>query len=150
MEVQDAIKGIGKPQVQRLKDLGMGLKMGKVFGRRVLVEPIKPFTEIEEAEKKGLLYFPDSVKEQNTPMPSTGIVLQLGLELIEEFTIGRVGSDVVPESEWPLRPGDAVMYSKYAGSEASIDRGVYRILQFEEIMCTLDITNPEAYAITTD
>lgn len=124
----------------------MGLKMGKVFGRRVLVQPIEPFTEMQDVEKRGLLYIPDKVKDTNMPMPTTGIVLKLGDDLIkwEEKPDGRL------ISYCGLNEGDAVMFGKYAGTEATIDKVTYRILLFEEIMCTLEVTNEEAYAVTTD
>jgi co-chaperonin GroES (HSP10) len=184
MDIQQAKAAITIPQVNRLKDLGMGLKMGRVFGTRVLVQPVNPFTEVDRLEKEGLLYAPKNAKDQATPLPSTGVVLQLGEGLINQFKgsgthisywVGkRDGRDIevevtendeyfnvsglrresrimyVEEQNWPLRVGDMVMFSKYAGSEPTVEQVTYRMLNFSEIMCTLIATEPEAYAVTTD
>lgn len=133
----------------------MGVSMGKVFGRRVLVQPIEPNTKALELEKEGLLYRPANAVEATTPLPSTGIVIQLGEELIREFL--RLSAQELPDEDihtvdefWPLRPGDYVMFSKYGGTEIAVDKETYRVLLFEEIMCTLEVANPEAYAVVTD
>lgn len=123
----------------------MGVSMGKVFGRRVLVQPIEPTTKATELQKEGLLYIPDNAKESATPAPSTGIVLQLGEGLIRDFRL-----DYGTESLWPLAEGDYVMFSKYGGTEIAVDKETYRVLLFEEIMCTLLVANSEAYAVVTD
>lgn len=137
---------ISNPQLHRLKDLGMGFKMGKVLGRRVLVQPVTPFTEMDRVEKEGLLYMPEKAKEQNTPAPTTGIVLQLGEELLDEY---KVDYDDVPA--WPIKPGDGVLFGKYSGIEATVGNVTYRILNADDILCTIvDAENPEAYAVTTD
>lgn len=137
----------------------MGMKMGKLFGTRVLVQPIKPHTELDEVEKKGLLYIPETVKDQNTPLPSVGFVLALGDQLIQDFkypdgwypNYGEEKDMIgLPDSEWPIKEGDAVMFSKYAGSEVAIDKETYRIIEYKEIMCTLLCEDQEAYAVTTD
>lgn len=125
----------------------MGVSMGKVFGRRVLVQPIEPNTKALELEKEGLLYRPANAVEATTPLPSTGVVIQLGVDLIKEFA--KAGSSHL-DDYWPLRPGDYVMFSKYGGTEIAVDKETYRVLLFEEIMCTLLVANPEAYAVVTD
>lgn len=58
-------------------------------------------------------------------MPSTGIVVQLGQEVSEEFRLR------CPE-------GTAVMFSRYAGTDAMIDEEEFRIMDSREIMCTLE------------
>lgn len=134
MDTKEVRESMTRPQVQRLKDLGMGLKVGKVLGSRVLVKPIQPFTEMDRVEKAGLLYAPKSVKDANTPLPTTGIVLQLGPLLLPNCGVEE---------------GDAVMFSRYAGMDIVVDQGDFKLLQIEEIACTLEMTK-DALEVTTE
>ncbi len=129
---------ISTPQLNRLKDLGMGFKMGATLGRRVLVQPVEPFTEMDEVEKKGLLHIPESVKKQNTPLPTTGVVLSHG--------------HLLTDQERALMPeGCGIMFGKYSGTECVVAHVTYRIVPFDEILCTVvDAESPEAYAVTVD
>lgn len=145
MDSREQIAAISKPQLARLKDLGMGLKIGTVWGTRVLIQPIDPYTEIDRIKKEGLLVFTKLSEESNKPKPSTGVIVQLGEATIQDWT-ARLG----PETEWPLREGYMVMFGKYAGAEFIIDQVEYRILDISEIMCTVMASNPEAYAPVTD
>ncbi len=121
MNSSDLKKAIGKPSLLKLKEVGKGIRVGKVLGERVLIRTITPFTEMDRVEEKSLLYIPETVREANTPRPSTGIVVQVGSEV----------------DSLDIQPGTAVMFSRYAGSDVTVDEEEFRILELREIMCTL-------------
>lgn len=146
MEISEAKAAISKPQVNRLKDLGMGWKMGRVFGTRVLIQPIEAFTEMDRVKKAGLLVIPETVEQANKPKPCTGIVLQLGDELLKQSAYNLEFAQEQPT----LKIGDGVMYSKYSGTEFFIEQVEYRMLEFKEIMCTLEVVDDQAYGVVTD
>src|SRR5262245_33594814 len=98
----------------RLKELGSGIKVGRVLGTRVLVKPVTPFTEMDRLEKEGLLYAPKHVKEELTPRPTTGVVV-------------AVGQRVTLVSE-----GDMVMFSKFAGMDFLIEEEQLRIVHVDD------------------
>lgn len=88
-------------------------------------------------------------------------MLELGQELIQEFSskFGEIGYQLKPAGNytavypisWPLTPGDGVIFSKFSGVECTVDKITYRIVPFDEILCTVEeAENPEAYAVTTD
>lgn len=111
---------VAKPQVAKLKMLGEGLKVGVVLGRRVLVKPVIPFTDADRVEKEGRLIIPEQVKKDNTPLPSTGVIVQLGTQVKEE----------------ELQEGTGVCFSKFGGTQFVFDKEDYLILNVDEIMCT--------------
>lgn len=121
-------KAIGKPQIARLKALGSGAHVQVVLGNRVLIKTITPWTEGDRVEKEGLLYLPEDVKKANTPLPSTGIVVQ-------------VGRGVSPEDA-ELLEGAAVMFSKFAGSDFIVSEEEYKILEVPEVMCVISFDDP--------
>jgi len=121
MDQADLKQAMGKPQMLRLKQVGLGIKVGKVMGARVLVKTVKPWTEADEVEKKGLLYVPESVKKENTPLPTTGIIIMTGPDVPVDF----------------LQAGDMVMFPKFAGSDFQIENEDLRIIESKEILCTL-------------
>lgn len=123
MDLKELTAAVGKPQIARLKQVGKGVRLGVVLGERVLVKPIIPYTELDEIEKKGLLYMPESVKKDNTPLPSTGIVVAVGLGL-SEFDRHYLGE------------GTGVMFGKYAGVDIAIDGGEFKVLNAADVMCT--------------
>jgi chaperonin GroES len=127
MDLRDQKLALAKPQVARLKALGEGLKIGKVLGNRVLVKPAMPMTEMDRVEKAGTLVIPKAVKDANTPMPSTGVIVAIG--------------DIVGFSYYDdiLKEGTAVLFSKYSGADFIIDRVEYKILNVDEIMATLEV-----------
>ena len=94
------------------------------MGSRVLVKTVTPRTKMDEVEEKGMLYIPKSVKEQNTPMPTTGIILQLG-------AYANMNDDIT------LQVGDMVMFPKFSGCDFNIEEEDLRILEASEILCTL-------------
>lgn len=122
-EAKDLLKGLGRPQTARLKQLGSGIKITAVLGNRVLIKTIQPYTDLDRVEKEGLLYVPEGVKKDNTPMPSTGIIVMQGDDVVD--TRGRLGE------------GTAVMFSKFAGSDFVVDEQDFKILDVPEIMAVL-------------
>jgi chaperonin GroES len=131
MDTKEQRTILGKPQVQRLKDLGMGLRVARVLGDRVLVKPVTPWTEMDEVEKSGYIYVPEKVKEDNTPAPTTGVVVQMGPEVFDSMQVFE---------------GDMVMFSRYAGMDIVVDQGDFKLLRYSEIACVLEAVNPEAVA----
>ncbi len=124
---QDIRDALGNPQILRLKQIGKGVKVGKVLGDRVLVSTIIPTTEMDKVEKEGLLYIPKDMKDRNTPLPCTGVVIQ-------------VGDGVTCERQSQLASGTAVMFSRYAGTDFTVEQNDgFRILETREILCTLEI-----------
>jgi co-chaperonin GroES (HSP10) len=120
------------------------------MGSRVLVKTVKPWTELDEVEKKGLIVAPDWVKKENTPLPTTGIVLMVGPDVV----CGNCGhppsvahawenipmdypTDYCKEYQPSIQPGDMVMFPKFSGSDFNIEKEDLRILEAAEIMCTL-------------
>jgi len=108
-----------KPNLLRLKQIGAGIKVGKVLGSRVLVKTVVPRTDLDRVEEEGLLFVPKHVKTENTPLPTTGIVIQVG-----------PGVSVVTE-------GDMVMFPKFAGCDFKIENEDFRVVEEAEVMCTL-------------
>lgn len=128
MESKDLKTTLSRAQVTKLKALGAGIKVGKVMGRRVLVKLVIPHTAMDEVEKKGVLFIPETVKEANTPLPSTGVVVQIGQELKND--------DYTPKDSM-VQEGDMVMFSRFAGTDFIVEQEDYRMLEEQEIMCTL-------------
>lgn len=115
----------------------------------MLVKLVVPFTDMDRVEKAGLLVLPQTVKENNTPLASTGVIVKLGelfrsmpglYQMDEEDRI-RLGMD--PKEPPPvLQEGTMVMFSRFAGSDVRVDEEQFRILDESEIMCTLtDVNN---------
>lgn len=96
-----------------------------MLGRRLLVKTVIPFTEADRVEKEGLLYLPEQVKKDNTPLPSTGIVVTLG-------------EDCSQADRAVLCEGAMVMFSKYAGSDVILEEENFRVLEVPEIMAVLE------------
>lgn len=115
-----------KPQIQRLKQLTNGLEVGRVLGDRVLVKTVDPYTEMDRVEKEGLLVIPETAKEENSPLPTTGIVVAVGFN-----------AQTNARGEPILTEGDMVMFSKYAGTDVFLNEEAFRILDTKEILCTL-------------
>lgn len=125
---QDVQERIGKPQLLRLKALGSGVRVERVLGNRVLIKAITPFTDLDRVEKEGKLYIPKAVKDANTPLPSTGLVIEVGLG--------------VSADQAELLRGAAVMFSKFAGSDFVVDEEDFKILDVPEILCILAFDEP--------
>lgn len=141
MNQQELKEAIGRPQLSRLKALNEKVKVGKVLGSRVLVKTVTPETEMDRVEKEGRLVIPKAVKEQNTPMATTGVVLLVGPNVpCEECGHeGLVHQDGFICSTYRpmLQEGDMVMFSKFSGTDFRIETEDFRIMEASEIICTL-------------
>jgi len=91
----------------------------KPLGNRVVIEP----TDLDEQVSSGGIYIPDTAKEK----PQEGTVVALGP--------GRLTDDGkrVPME---LKVGDAVVYSKYAGTEYKEGEIEYLVLREDDILFT--------------
>ncbi len=85
---------------------------------------IEPYTLMDKLEAEGVLYAPQDAKEQNTPIATTGIVIQLS----EEFMGNR---KIITE-------GSCVMFGPYAGENVKFsDNCQLRILDEAQLICTV-------------
>jgi co-chaperonin GroES (HSP10) len=123
MEAKEHLAMLGKPEIEKLKAIGGGIKVARVCGRRLLVKPVTPFTEMDRLEKQGILYAPQTAKEANTPKPTVGVIVLVG--------------DMV---EGDFKEGEGVMFTKFAGSDIMVENEAFRIVHEDEILCTLDDT----------
>jgi len=89
----------------------------KPLGDRVIIEPL----EAEAAKSAGGIFIPDTAKEK----PQKGKVLAAGP--------GRTTDDgkLLP---LPVKAGDTVIYSKYAGTEYKQDGKEYLIVREADIL----------------
>ncbi|GAB4239849.1 MAG: co-chaperone GroES [Candidatus Methylacidiphilales bacterium] len=91
------------------------LKM-KPLGDRVVIQPV------EEAEvRKGGIIIPDTAKEK----PQEGKVVALGT--------GKT-DDEGKKIPFEVKEGDKVLYSKYGGTEVSINGEKYLIMREDDIL----------------
>lgn len=134
MDAKEAKKVLTKPQIQRLKQMTSGLEVGKVLGERVLVKLVEPYTEMDRLEKEGILVIPETNRESNTPLPTTGIVV----------AVGRGGE---PGHLLELAEGDMILFSKYAGTDIYLNEEAFRIMDVREVLCTLVETKPTGVAV---
>jgi len=143
MEQKDLAAAIGKPQIARLKQIGSGIRVGQVLGARVLVKTVTARTDLDRVEEQGLIKIPIWVKKENTPLPTTGIVLLVGPEVACR-QCGRPSFD--HKQDWGgdcesydpfVHEGDMVMYPKFSGSDFQIEEEDLRIMEAAEILCTL-------------
>lgn len=79
---------------------------------RVLVEPL------EQEEKVGAIIIPDTAKEK----PSMGKVIAVGTD---------------EELKKIVKPGDKVLFGKYAGEEIKIEGKKHLIIKREDILATV-------------
>jgi chaperonin GroES len=90
------------------------------LGERVVVKPLPS----EERTKSGIV-LPDTAKEK----PQEGEVIAVGSGKILE-TGQRVPID--------LKPGDRILFSKYAGNEVKIDEVEYLIMREADILGVIE------------
>jgi chaperonin GroES len=90
------------------------------LGERVVVKPLPS----EERTKSGIV-LPDTAKEK----PQEGEVIAVGSGKILE-TGQRVPID--------LKPGDRILFSKYAGNEVKIDDVEYLIMREADILGVIE------------
>lgn len=92
----------------------MKLKQINPLGDRILVRPDKA------AEKsKGGLMIPDAAKEK----PSSGTAVKVGPGLHNEGL--------------PIKEGDGLLYSKYAGADIPIEGETYLIIRYTDILAVI-------------
>lgn len=88
----------------------------KPLGDRVVIQPV------EEAEvRKGGIIIPDTAKEK----PQEGKVVALGT--------GKT-DDEGKKIPFEVKEGDKVLYSKYGGTEVSINGEKYLIMREDDIL----------------
>jgi len=90
------------------------------LGERVVVKPLP-----SEERTKGGIVLPDTAKEK----PQEGEVVAVGSGKILE-TGQRVPID--------LKPGDRILFSKYAGNEVKIDDVEYLIMREADILGVIE------------
>lgn len=83
---------------------------------RILVKRVE-----EEGKSKGGIIIPDTAKEK----PSKGIVVAVGKGKVLES-----GTKVEPD----VKKGDAVLFSKYAGTEVEIEGEEHLIMREDDIL----------------
>jgi chaperonin GroES len=86
----------------------------KPLADRVLVEP----TQAEEKTASGII-IPDTAKEK----PSKGKVIAVGKGTKDE--------------EMQVKPGDLVLYGKYAGTELTVDGKDYLMMRQSDILAVI-------------
>ncbi len=87
---------------------------------RVLVQRIE-----EEEKSKGGIIIPDTAKEK----PQEGKVVAVGP--------GRLDEDG-KRTPLSVKPGDRVLFGKYAGSEIEVDDENYLIMREEDILAVIE------------
>lgn len=79
---------------------------------------------MDEVEKKGILFIPETVRDQNTPLPTTGVIVAVG-------ELERRDRDIFAE-------GVMVMFPKFSGMDFTVEEEDFRILETREVLCTLE------------
>ena len=97
----------------------MALSM-KPLGDRVVIEPSEEDTEVSS----GGIFIPDTAKEK--PQKGTVVAVGPGRTTDEGKTIAV-----------PVKKGDVVVYSKYAGTEYSEEGTDYLIVRESDILATV-------------
>lgn len=88
----------------------------KPLGDRLIVEPIE-----EQEVKKGGIIIPDSAKEK----PQEGKIIAVGT--------GK-NDDSGKKIAFEVKVGDRVLYSKYGGTEVTVDGSKYLILREDDVL----------------
>lgn len=84
-----------------------------------------------------MLYIPETVKAANTPLPSTGIVVKMGEDLIKDLSCDACNGYAKDHTCGTIQEGSMVMFSRFAGTDFMVEEEQFRILDEKEIMCTL-------------
>ena len=129
-ELKEQIAQIVRPQSVRLKELGTGLRVGRVLGNRLLVKTVQDMTELDAVEKRGNLFIPDQIKKDNRPLPSKGIVVAVGEECATNWA-----------------EGDMILFGKYTGTDFRCNEEDFRIVNADEVLCTLIDTDQSVVGV---
>ena len=81
----------------------------------------------DQEQMRGGLYIPDTAKEK----PQEGEVIAVGNGKLLE-TGQRIAID--------LKPGDKVLFGKYAGTEVKLDNEEYLILREDDVLGVIEVT----------
>lgn len=81
----------------------------------------------DQEQMRGGLYIPDTAKEK----PQEGEVIAVGNGKLLE-TGQRIAID--------LKPGDKVLFGKYAGTEVKLDNEEYLILREDDVLGVIEAT----------
>ena len=92
----------------------------KPVGDRIVVQPIE-----EQEVKKGGIIIPDTAKEK----PQEGKIVALGTGKRDE------AGKIIP---FEVKKNDRVLYSKYGGTEVSLDGSKYLILREDDILGVIE------------
>ena len=80
---------LGKPQIERLKQIGEGLEVDRVCGDRLLVELVEAETEMDRATQRSGLVIPEHIQKSYKPESSTGVIVEIGSEA-RGFAVGEM------------------------------------------------------------
>ena len=127
MTNEDLRRALPRPEILKMQIVMDGLMIGTVGSGRVIVEPVKPTTALDEYNQRGFITVPDAIREEHTPQPSTGIIV-------------KCAADVSPD----LYPGMMVAFSKYAGTRFMIDKKDLIVLHVADIAMTLEVCEGKA------
>lgn len=97
-----------------------------------VVKPLadKVLIKVMEEEEKtpGGIYLPDTAKER--PFKGKVVAVGVGKQLKE--------GSIVPFDELGVKPGDTVIFSKYAGTEIKVNGEKHIILNVDDIFAVLE------------
>jgi len=120
----DYCSGAAKRSRQRsrrsIKFIGGTIMKLKPLNDRVLVKRLE-----SEEKTAGGLYIPDTAKEK----PSKGQVIAVGPGKVDEAG-ARVAMSV--------KPGDEVLFNKYAGTEVKLDNVDHLVMREEDILAIIE------------
>ncbi len=86
----------------------------KPIGKRILIKPVK-----EEEKTKGGIYIPETAKEKR----KQGIVVEVGN---------------IDEKDFPVKKGDAILYSGYSSEELELDGEKYLIIESKDVIAKIE------------
>jgi len=95
----------------------------RAVGWRIIVQ----VDEVEEKTKGGLI-IPDTVKDQEQEREMFGRVVELGPMAYQDPKYG---------GDW-CKPGDLLLFSKYAGMPWIENNKVYRAINDEDVICRFE------------
>ena len=87
---------------------------------RILVKRLE-----QEDTTKGGIIIPDTAKER----PMKGAIVAVGPGKVGD------GGKIIPMS---LKPGDTVLFNKYAGSEVKLDDEEYSVMREDDILAVIE------------